>query len=451
MLTSNKENQSSYEFVRIEDLVPQDHLLRKLDKYIDLTFIEKKVAPYYCHDNGRPSIDPTVLFKMIFIGYLYGIRSERQLELEIKTNMAYRWFLGLNLTDPVPDHSTISFNRHKRFGETSIFQDIFDEIVLQAIKHKMVAGRVLFTDSTHIKANANKRKLVKMMATESTRMYIKDLDKAIEEDRKKNGKKNLKLKKKQLQQEKEIKVSTTDPDSGYMFRTGKPEGFFYLDHRTVDFKYNIITDVHITAGNVHDTVPYIDRLDYQAKKFGFTVEAVALDAGYLSTDICKQLEERNIFGVIGSRRFRSTKGLYPKSKFRFDPVNNEYICPNKQQLKYSTTNREGYRQYVSDPAICASCPMLSQCTRSKNHRKVITRHVWEDSKDKVKLNGLTKAGKMLYKKRKETIERSFADSKQLHAYRYARFRGEKCVLEQALMTATVQNMKKIANHLAKMA
>lgn len=191
MLTSNDQIQGSFEFVLIEELVPKNHLLRRIDKFIDFSFIRERVKPYYCINNGRPSIDPVVLFKMILIGYLYGIRSERQLELEIQTNIAYRWFLGLKLTDPVPDHSTISFNRHKRFQNTEIFQEIFDEIVVLAIKQRMVAGRVLFTDSTHIKANANKRKFIKQKVQENTKNYLDSLNQAIEEDRRKHGKKPL--------------------------------------------------------------------------------------------------------------------------------------------------------------------------------------------------------------------------------------------------------------------
>jgi transposase len=189
MLRSQKDKQTAYEFVSLEELVPQDHMLRKIDKYIDFSFILEKVRPLYCESNGRPSIDPIVLFKMIFLGYFYGIRSERRLEQEIQTNLAYRWFLGLNLTDKVPDHSTISWNRRIRFKDTTIFQDIFDEIVLQALQHKMVGGRVLMTDSTHIKANANKHKYTKQMVLQNTRDYLDELNSAIEEDRKENGKK----------------------------------------------------------------------------------------------------------------------------------------------------------------------------------------------------------------------------------------------------------------------
>ncbi|MBM7098004.1 IS1182 family transposase, partial [Bacillus sp. H-16] len=248
-------------------------------------------------------------------------------------------------------------------------------------------------------------------------------------------------------EEKEIKVSTTDKESGYMFRDGKPEGFFYLDHRTTDLKYNIITDVHLTPGNIHDSRPYLKRLDRQIDRFGLNVEAVGLDAGYLTTPLCKGLENRKIMGVIAHRRFKPKKGYLPKWKYNYDKESNTYTCPNGKSLSYSTTNREGYRHYHSDPKDCLNCPLLAQCTNAKNHKKVITRHVWEDSKEKVRENRLSKEGKLIYKKRKETIERSFADAKQLHGLRYCRLRSLRGASEQALMTAAAQNIKKIANHL----
>ncbi|RNB62739.1 IS1182 family transposase [Brevibacillus centrosporus] len=448
MLRSNKDKQTAYEFVSIEQLVPQDHMLRKIDKYIDFSFILEKVRPYYCEDNGRPAIDPLVLFKMIFLGYFYGIRSERRLEQEIQTNVAYRWFLGLGLTDRVPDHSTISLNRRVRFKDSTIFQDIFDEIVLQAIGHRMVGGRMLISDSTHVKANANKNKYTKEQVLQNTKSYMDELNAAVEIDRKNNGKKPLKPEKEVVEQ-KEVKVSTTDPDSGYMVREGKPEGFFYLDHRTVDAKYNLITDVYVTPGNVHDSIPYLHRLERQTERFGFKVEAVALDSGYLTNPICNKLKEKNIFAVIAHRRYHPTQGLFHKWQFTYNSETNSYLCPQNHELPYSTTDRKGYRHYKSNPEVCKTCPFLSKCTRSKNHRKVVTRHVWEDSKDWVRTNRLSKSGKKLYKRRKETIERSFADAKQLHGFRYCRLRGLHNVSEQALMTATVQNMKKIALHLAK--
>jgi transposase len=440
--------QSEYEFVSIDELVPDNHLLRLIDKYIDLSFLIEKVRPYYSDDNGRPS-DPTILFKMMFIGYIYGIRSERQLQREIEMNVAYRWFLGLKFKDPVPHHSTISWNRQHRFKGTDIFQEIFDEIVLQAMNHKMVGGRVLFSDSTHLKANANKHKFTKQEIEVETREYFDELNKAVEEDRLAHGKKQLK-EREEVKETKEIRVSTTDPECGFMSRENKQEMFCYLDHRTTDMKFNIITDVYVTPGNVHDSVPYLSRLDRQVQRFGFKVEAVALDSGYLTNPICKGLSDRNIFGVIAHRRFHPTTGLFPKWKFTYDKERDLYVCPNNQELPYSTTNREGYKEYKSDSKKCENCPLLSQCTRSKNKVKVVTRHVWEEHKEKVRENRLSKSGKMLYKFRKEKIERSFADSKELHGLRYCRLRGLKKASEQALLTAACQNMKKIATQLARL-
>ncbi len=160
MLPPKKDNQLGMEFVCIEELVPQDHLLRKIDKVIDFEFIHDKVKDLYCADNGRPAVDPVVLFKMLFIGYLFGIRSERQLIREIEVNLAYRWFIGLGLRDKVPDASTFSQNRRRRFTENTIYQEIFDEIVVQAMGRKLISGRFLYTDSTHLKASANKQELL---------------------------------------------------------------------------------------------------------------------------------------------------------------------------------------------------------------------------------------------------------------------------------------------------
>ena len=250
-------------------------------------------------------------------------------------------------------------------------------------------------------------------------------------------------------EEKEIRISTTDPDSGYMVRDGKPEGFFYLDHRTVDGKYNFITDVFVTPGNVHDSIPYLERLDRQINRFDFLVEEVALDAGYLTMPICQELMKRNIFTVIAHRRFRPKKGLFHKWQFKYIPEKDVYLCPAKHELRYSTTNRSGYREYKSNPNVCQNCPFLSRCTHSKTHQKVVTRHVWENAKEWVRKNRLSERGKQLYKRRGETIERSFADAKELHGLRYSRYRGLAKVREQCLLTAVAQNVKKMALLLSK--
>lgn len=438
-----KHQQPRMQLVMLEDLVPQDHLLRKIAQHIDFSFLRELVKPYYTEDHGRPGVDPETLFKMIFVGYLYGVRSERQLEKEVQVNVAYRWFIGLDLMDTVPHHSTISYNRCVRLKGSDVFQQIFDTIVGQAMQAGLISGRALATDSTHIKANANKRRFVEQEVTVSPLEYVALLNQAVTEDRQEHGKKPLKDAEPSVEVKK-VKQSLTDPDCGYMHRDGKPEGFYYLDHRSVCLKHNLITDVHITPGNQHDSRPYLERLARQSTRFGFQVEAVVLDAGYLTAPICHSLQEQAIFTVIGHRRFRSKKEILPKRKFQYIPEKEAYLCPNLQMLPYRTTQREGYRIYASDPAICSACPLLKQCTQSKNKRKIMSRHVWESSKEWVRTNRLSRDGKRLYKRRKETIERSFADAKQLHGYRYARLRGLHKVFEQALMTAACQNMKKMA-------
>ena len=443
MLNTRPQIQSSMEFVCIDELVPADHLLRKIDHHIDFSFIHDIVKDLYCVDNGRPALDPTLLFKMLLVGYLFGVRSERQLVREVQVNVAYRWFLGLNLTDKVPDASTFSQNRRRRFNESDVYQQIFDEIVLQAIAKKLVSGKQLFTDSTHLKANANKNKKIVVQVASSRQDYMDALDKAVEEDRLKHGKKPLAPPSK-APAVREIKQSTTDPDSGYMVRDEKPKGFFYLDHRTVDGKCNMITDVHVTPGNVHDSVPYLKRLDRQIERFKFPVEAVGLDAGYFTAALCKGIEDRALYGVLGYRRPTHKKGYFYKREYQYDVERDEYTCPAGERLIYKTTNREGYRHYQSNPGICQSCEYLARCTKNANYVKTVTRHVWEDSKERINQHRLTPEGKAIYARRKETVERSFADAKQLHGYRYARYTGLTRVQGQCLMAAAAQNIKKIA-------
>ena len=450
MLKEPGAHQHALEMVTLESLVPEDHLLRRIDAYIEFEFIRDKVRHLYCIDNGRPATDPVVLFKLLFIGYLYGIRSERQLVKEVQVNVAYRWFLGFSLTDKIPDASTISQNRRRRFAGTSIYQEIFDAIVEQAQSAGLVSGRVLYTDSTHLKASANKNKFDVQEVEVKPQDYLQALDQAIDEDRELHGKPPLKAKP-ETPKSKAIKVSRTDKDSGYMVRDGKPKGFFYLDHRTVDGSHNIITDSYATPANVHDSRPYLARLDRQRERFGLEVEAVGLDAGYMSAAICQGLEERELYGVIGYRRPNHKPGYFHKHEYRYDAETDAYICPGEQRITYNITNRIGYREYKSDPKVCKRCPLLMQCTRSANQIKVITRHVWQDSKERIDAHRKTDVGQKLYARRKETVERSFADAKQLHGHRYARLRGLDKVKEQCLLAAACQNMKKIAQVQARKA
>ena len=184
------DNRRKVELSFLEDLVPKNHILRKVDRVIDFGFIYPLVEPLYCKDNGRPSVDPVVLFKIVLIQYLFGIRSMRQTIREIEVNVAYRWFLGYGLYEPIPHFTTFGKNYVRRFKDTDIFEQIFDHILAQAIKKGFVDPKVVFIDSTHVKAAANKKKFTKETLEIERKAYQNDLEQEINCDREVHGKKH---------------------------------------------------------------------------------------------------------------------------------------------------------------------------------------------------------------------------------------------------------------------
>ncbi len=278
MLNRNKNRQMKMYFVTMEELMPQEHFLRDLEMAIDFSFIYDKVEHLYSN-TGRPSVDPVVLVKMLLIGYLYGIESERKLEQEIQVNIAYRWFLGIEFDEPVPDHSTISQLRRRKFGSSTLFQDIFDEIIRKCMEEGLVSGKLLLTDSTHIRANADSTKREKIEVLDTPSEYMQKLDREAYE----TG--LIKEPVTYPEKTKEVTVSTTDPESGLLNRPGKPNAFCYLNHQTCDADNGIITDVFVTPGNESDCVPHTKRIKHQIEKFGFKPEAVCADGGYDSREI----------------------------------------------------------------------------------------------------------------------------------------------------------------------
>ncbi|EEO9205498.1 transposase, partial [Listeria monocytogenes] len=198
--------------ISLDDLVPEDHLVRKIDKVINFDFIYPLVEHTYSH-TGRPSVDPVVLIKLVLIQYLFGIRSMRQTIKEVETNMAYRWFLGYDFNQKIPHFSTFGKNYVRRFAETEVFEHIFYRILKQAMEAGLVDPDVAFVDSTHVKANANKHKFHKKLIRKETRVYQEVLEDEINVSRVAEGKKPFA--RKESQEEKESKISDTDPESGY--------------------------------------------------------------------------------------------------------------------------------------------------------------------------------------------------------------------------------------------
>lgn len=442
MLSKHLEDgRNQIEMVALDQLVPEDHLVRKIEQAIDFDFIYDLVKDKYSLDNGRPSIDPVVLIKMVFIQYLFGIRSMRQTIKEIETNVAYRWFIGYGFTEKIPHFSTFGKNYVRRFHDTDLFEQIFYRILKEAMNKGLVDPSVAFIDSTHVKANANKKKYDKKVVRVETRNYQSQLDDEINIDREEHGKKAFPPQDKE--EKKEIKVSTSDPDSGYYVKDEREKLFAYSVHTACDSKGFILGTI-VTGGNVHDS-RMLDQLVTQVTNKVGKPEAVAVDAGYKTPHIAKFLSDQEIRPVMPYTRPRTKDGYLKKYDYVYDEHFDCYICPEGQVLPYRTTTREGYRQYASNAQICRDCPLLDRCTQSQNHTKMIHRHIWQDYLDEADHLRHTDENKILYAKRKETIERVFADAKEKHGMRWTTLRGHKKVSMQAMLTYAAMNLKKMAN------
>lgn len=290
--------------------------------------------------------------------------------------------LGYSLTEKIPHFSTFNKNYERRFKDTNIFEEIFVEIVNQAIKYNLVDGTTFYTDSTHKKANANKNKfddeIVKVV--KERRKWLED---EINEERIKQGRKPFEYK--DETEEKHIKVSKTDKESGYYHRDNKEKGFMYLDHRTVDHKCNIIVDAYITKGNVHDSSPFIDRAEYIKKKFKFDIKKYGVDSGYLTLDIKKYFIDNNIFGVFGYRRYGTSDSRKEKFKYEYNKELDVYMEKSTGEvLEYSgLIDKNGYKTY-----------------RNMDKTKIVRRHIHEEWNEKFRENKLSKEGKELYDERK---------------------------------------------------
>ncbi len=449
----SNDKRTQVQIISVESLVPDNHLLRKVDKVIDFGFVYDLVDDKYSKDTGRPSVDPVVLVKMVFIQHLFGIRSLRQTAKEVEVNLAYRWFLGFDFTDKVPHFSTISYNFLNRFTP-EITEEIFFHILQLALKRGFVKPQTIFIDATHIKANANKHKRHKEIAQIGARVYDAKLREEIETDRKANSKKPLKKKDNDDSMlsgydddepkgtTRQVTVSNIDPDSG-IFRKGEHKvEFAYTTHTACD-RNGFILGTVTTAGNIHDSRVFDRVYDKVTEKFE-EVETVAVDAGYKTPWICKKIFDDNRKPSMPYKRPMSKKGFFKTYEFVYDEHFNCVICPNNQVLKYSTTNRNGYREFKSDPKICTNCPHISKCTHSTNHQKVVLKHIWQNYIEKAEDFRHSPQGKATYTLRSQTIERVFADAKEKHAMRYTPYRGLQRVSGWVTLKFACMNLKKMA-------
>lgn len=454
-----KDNKLFYNF-DLDSYVPEDHFLRLVSEHISFDFIRERVKHLYSH-TGQPAIDPVVLIKMLLIGYFYNIKSERQLVKDIQVNLAYRWFINYDIDEDIPDHSTISQTRRRKFKESNIFQIIFDEIVRKCMELEFIKGDTLFTDSTHIKANASYESMVEKVITPEA--YFRQLERnSSSEERsaesnenkqtegsKKNSSNNKKSPTKKGLSNK-THISKTDPDSKLMGRRGKSSGLCYLEHRSTDIS-GYITDVHITPGNVQDQEPYIGRIKRQKWTFKFPVKNAVADRGYGVGNVYKELADMGIDAYISQyARADKREGMFDHDDFIYVKDEDCYICPNNKKLKkISEIPVNDGIGYTAGAEHCNSaCPLRDKCTTMKtNAARTIRRNVNQDYIEyQLSKYGSTKWNRLM-KKRQTVIEGTFADAKTNHGLGRAKMRGIKKVQEQSLMTAIVQNIKKMIKNI----
>lgn len=464
MLKREKMERGVFEIVDTESLVPEDHLLRKIDAAVDFTRIHDMVEPLYSLDNGRPSVDPVVLFKMVLIQHLYGLASLRRTAEEVRANICYRWFLGYRLQEETPHFSTVSYNFRHRFTAETVDQ-IFAWILEEVAEAGYLSPGVVFIDGTHIKANANTKKQIKAEIPVAAKHYAEELMEEVNKDREAHGKKPFsdddgdnepsapkkkrdntskkKLKRRKKERKtKRVTQSVTDPDSGLFVKGDHKRQFAYEAHTACDV-HGFVLEVEVTPGNVHDSVAFDAVYDKIAEKYE-NMKTVVADSAYKTPHICKKVFEDGKVLSTAYKRPQTMKGGHEWWKYVYDEYYDCVICPEYQPLQYSITNREGYREYKSDPKICANCPTRALCTKSKDCVKTVTRHIWKEYEELADDARYTPFYARMYKLRKETIERVFADAKEKHAMRYTNLRGLAQVRNWVRLKFAAMNLKKLA-------
>lgn len=439
--------------VTIEELVPREHFLRKLDAALDLDFVREETEHLYSKKFGRPALDPVILVKYLLVGYLYGIPSERQLEERINDSFSLRWYLGLDLFDRVPDHSTISQLRRRKPSFRKIFRRLFEEVVGQCAAKGLVSGRVVGVDSTHVKANASRASEELVELTEEPGVYWERLDVFEEEGLEKLEKVTGKRRKKRVKQIKKDRrqtkkrVSRTDPEAGYMSRPGKPKGLYYLSHQAVDTDHGIIVGVAATSGDVNDSAPFLNLVESVQKTVN--IQAVTADAAYDFPLAHRVLHDRNIdFFVRPQKKVDRSTTEFTREKFTFDKAKNEYFCPQNKPLKLTTLARTASGlswQYVADKRDCVVCPAHDKCLRPNDKRcarKIEHSYFAPERQANISRYEAPEYRSAL-RLRQIWCEGSFAAQKRSHNLTGILRRGREAAEEHCLLSATALNLKRM--------
>ena len=428
--------------------MPEEHFLRRLEKLVSFDFVRDITRDYYSH-TGKPSIDPVVLVKMLIVGYIFDIRSERKLVEEISLNLAYRWYIGYDLDEEIPNHSIFSKAR-ARFGK-KLFLDIFEKILVKCIELGLVSRDGMLIDSTIVKADASLHSLVEINL--SPEEYWKRLDRSEKPkkklvgdrftgkvDKNKMGKRRRDINRTSLR-----KKSTTDPDATLIYRPGMGSHLSYKAHFATDTN-GVITAVSASPSSLHDIGKIPELVESYEKILG-TPTWIAADTKYGCQECLKYLQDKNIKTAIRPETKTSKPGHFSRDKFIYDNSNDCYICPNGKVLKRKSKNYTHNRiAYKSNKKDCGLCPVMGKCISGKGNFRTVS-HYDSPCYGKAREWYQSEFGRTMQKLRSTVIEGVFGQAKSYHGMTKARFRGLAKVEIQFLMTATALNLKKMVRML----
>jgi transposase len=428
----------------LERHVPDGHLLRKIDRFVDLTGLRAHLEPYYS-ETGRPSIDPELLMRMLIVGYCFGIRSERRLCEEVHLNLAYRWFCCLGLDGDVPDHSTFSKNRHGRFRESDLLRKLFETVVARCIKEGIVGGEAFAVDASMVVADAHRRRGVAKVedldptSSRAVAEYLTVLDDAAFGGATPSEPKA---------------ISPTDPAARYTAAANTAAVYAYSDNYLIDLEHAVIMDVEATTAIRQAEVGAAKTmLDRTAGQFDVAPSRLVADAGYGSAEMLGWLvDERGIEPYVKVfDKSERTDGTFSRSDFAFDAERNLYVCPAGKELKKyhrlfskprDGLTKEGTILYFARKHNCEACPLKPRCCPNVPARK-IARSVHEAARDKARAIAKTEAYAVSRRQRKK-VEMLFAHLKRILGLDRLRLRGPSGAKDEFLLAATAQNLRKLA-------
>ena len=440
------QGQFFYDFC-LDDAVPADHLVRRIAGVLDLSWVRGELAGYYSH-TGRPSIDPELLIRMLLLGYVFAIRSERQLCAEVQVNLAFRWFCGLGIEDPVPDHSAFCRARHERFGDGKAYRRVFERVVGTCIDRGLVSGASMSVDASHIQADVNQTRWIdgddpvawpdRGEASRAVREYLDHLDEATV------------AKTRRFRKAKPPRaISLSDPLAAWVAKKNRRAIFAYDANYLIDNDCGVIVDAEGTRANrIEEIAVAQTMLARTADSFGLKPQWLAGDSVYGAGRMLKWLTDREIepHVPVWDRSARSN-GLFCRDDFRFDATRNVYVCPAGHELTTSGSIDQGRIVYYRGrKQVCARCSLRSQCTIGPDARK-ITRDIDEDIRDRVRALAGTKAFKHSARQRKK-VEMAFAHLKRILKMDRLRLRGLSGARYEVLLAATAQNLRKLARYAA---